>query len=885
MELVERDAVLELLRDRLRCVAGGTGHTALIAGEAGIGKTSLLKALAERREKASLWWGECDALQTPHPLGPLHDIARSSEVSFASLLRAGCNRVELFETVLSELQQARNLARLVVIEDAHWADEATLDFLKFLGRRIDRAACLLVISYRDDEMTSAHPLRRVLGELPTSLVTRVDLARLSPAAVDLLARNALRSPAGIYSATHGNPFFVTELLTHGTDGVPRSVQDLVLARFARLGTGAQAIAKLVSVVPGKIERRLIEGLLGTNVGLLDECLNSGLLGADASALYFRHELARIAIESSLSMPAARALHADVLAAMEREDRTLVPLARFVHHATRAGDAAAVARYAPQAARQAQQRGAHREAAAQYRTALEHASGISDREYAIWLDAYARECQLTDQPNEAITARLQLDELHRRTANVLGEAENLSQLALAYVMGLRKSEADASSRRAIELLEELPPGVQLAGAYRVEAQLRMLDRDCEASVAWSTKAIRLAEQFEHRGTLAAAISTLGTATLFIDYDAGCAHMQRALDIALADGLDDITVSTYRNLGSASGELFRLPEAQQYLQLAISFAHRQEIGSYSNYATSWLALCEMYLGRWDDAVEHALDVIAETTHGTAAHIMALVALGRLQARRGDSGVTETLDEALMLAEASSTLQRLAPVRAARAEAAYLRGDLRATAQEAQSILSLATRRQHPWFAGELAFWLQRTGALDATPTPCAEPFALQIAGRWLEAAAAWAKLGCPYERARALADGPAEAQLEALSLFERLGAVPAAAEVRRRLRASGVRGLPRGMRASTQANPHELTARELEVLSLLCEGLKNSEIAERLCRSVRTVDHHLAAAFSKLGVSSRAEAVAVALRADIANEKWASADGKLGKLTVAVKGVSD
>ncbi|MBC7990547.1 MAG: AAA family ATPase, partial [Luteimonas sp.] len=674
MELVEREDVLRRLDHSLRGVAGGTGHTFLIGGEAGIGKTSLLATLAALRGEADLWWGACDALQTPHPLAPLHDIARASEVGFRPLLGTDGDRPALFEAVLDELQHARR-PTLLVVEDAHWADDATLDLLKFLGRRIDRAPCLLVVSYRDDEVTPTHPLRRLMGELPGSLLSRLELPRLSPAAVEMLARRALRSPAGIHAATQGNPFFVTELLRHGADGVPRGVQDLVLARYARLTPPAQAVVRLACVVPAKIERWLIDRLLAPSVEAIEECLNSGLLTASAAALGFRHELARVAVESSLSVPVAQSLHGMIFRALDGDDTASASLARLVHHATHAGDMDAVLRLAPEAARQAQRRAAHREAVAHYRTALDALDAaavvddsivadsiVADSRRATWLDAYARECQLIDQLDEAIAARLQLGELHRRGNNPLAEAENLSQLALVHVLALHNADADAASLRAIELLERLPPSVQLAGAYRVEAQLRMLNRDCESSIDWSNKAIALAERFDNREILAAGIGTLGSATLFLDYDAGCAHLQRALELALADGSHYIAANTYSNLGSGSGEVFQLRQARHSLLEAIAFAHKHEIDFYRNYAMAWLALCELYLGLWDDAAEHASDIVQQATHRTTSRVMALVALGRVHARRGDPGVDEVLDEALHLALASNTLQRIAPVRAA-------------------------------------------------------------------------------------------------------------------------------------------------------------------------------------------------------------------------------
>ena len=314
---------------------------------------------------------------------------------------------------------------------------------------------------------------------------------------------------------------------------------------------------------------------------------------------------------------------------------------------------------------------------------------------------SRECQTTDQLDEAISVRLRLDEHYRQVADTAGEAENLSQLAMVHVLALRNAEADAASRRAIDLLQHLPPGVQLANAYRVEAQLRMLNRDCDAAIQWSTQAIELAERFGQRATCAAALGTRGTALLFSDYDEGCAQLERALELALADGFDYIAANICSNLGSGSGEVFRLYEAERHLRRAIAFAQRHEIDFYRNYATAWLALCELYLGRWDDAAASAAEVTQRWTGRSTSRVMALVAQGRLQTRRGDPTPVDVLDEALELAVASDALQRLGPVRAARAERAWWRSDLHAAADEARSALQLAVEHRHPWLAGELRY----------------------------------------------------------------------------------------------------------------------------------------------------------------------------------------
>ena len=274
--------------------------------------------------------------------------------------------------------------------------------------------------------------------------------------------------------------------------------------------------------------------------------------------------------------------------------------------------------------------------------------------------------------------------------------------------------------------------------------------------------------------------------------------------------------------------------------------------------------MLTGRWDEAAGFASAVVSSEHDSSMSRLMALLALGRLRLRRGDPGADAVLDEALTLASGSGTLQRLAPTACARAEAAFARGDLRQVRTEVERALPLAQAKGHPWFVGELRYWLWRAGHGDGagvgapSTDDCAAPWALALTGQWQDAAQAWAVLGCPYEQARALVDGDADAQRKALAVFDALGARPAAEALRRQLREAGVRGVARGARASTRSHPLGLTAAEVQVLRHLAAGLRNAQIAEQVHRSVRTVDHHVASVLAKLGAGSRQDAVKLAER---------------------------
>jgi ATP/maltotriose-dependent transcriptional regulator MalT len=849
--LLEREAPLQALAAAHERAHNG-GRVALVHGEAGVGKTALVSSFTDALgERADVAWGQCDALFTPRVLGPAYDVAARQGGALLEAFDSGASRAAVFAAFLKSMRKGRD--PVVVFEDVHWADEATLDLLKYLGRRIGDTRALLILTYRDDEITSSHPLRFVLGELPQERCSSIALQSLSLAAVEVLARAAKAQAKAVHAATGGNPFYVTEVLASGGD-IPSSVRDAVLARAARLGPRARAAADLVSVSPGGLEVEVVERCVDQGAQAIAECEERGMLRLSGGMLRFRHEIARLALLGALGEVHARRLNAQVLTALRAGGEDGDRLARLAHHAQAAGEAEAATRYAIAAARRAATMGAHRQAADHYALALRFGTHLGDAERAALNDDHAWECHVTGRP-ERIEARRKAISLWQRVGNREREAESLSRLAHLLVALGRDAEGEAAMRQALDLVAETP-GSSQAVVYRLHAYLRMLERDVDAAIAAGHKALALAERFGTADDRANVLNSIGSAMLVSDDLRGVEYLERSVALAMAEGSDFNVANGYGNLGSASGEVHRFEEALRWLDLGIAWAQKHDLDNAFLYEMSWRALAQLFLGRWSEAAQSAQVVLADPSSTAIARIMALLAVGRLRSRRGDPGAWEVLDDALELAEATETLQRLAPVRAARAEAAWLAGEDAAAAREASAADELARRKRHAWFVGELAYWQWKGGRVVEVPDYAAQPYALQVAGRWREAAQEWKARGCPYEQARALAEGTTESRLEALRMFDELGARPAAERVRQSLRASGVRRIPRGPRASTRAQPAGLTAREVQILKLIAESLTNAEIGARLHISTKTVDHHVSAVLAKLGVGTRREAVKAA-----------------------------
>jgi DNA-binding CsgD family transcriptional regulator len=852
MELLERERCLGDLTEWLRTAAERGGCVALVAGEAGIGKTALVQEFSNQQVETRVLWGACDALFTPRPLAPLYDIARQTRGALLEAVNSGANRDEIFTAALDELEREK---ALVVFEDMHWADEATLDLLKYLGRRIHRTHVMLAVTYRDDEVGRRHPLRYLIGDLPRTSVRRMSLPPLSESAVAQLARRAERPWQGLHTLTGGNPLFVTEVLAAGADTVPSTVRDAVLARAIRLTPAAREIAELVCVIPRKAELWLLDQALRLDEADIEGCLSVGMVRHEDGSLAYRHELVRRAIEDSLFQTRLRSLHAQVLAILET--RPGIPAARLAHHASCAHDAEAVRRFAPLAAAQAASVGAHRQAESHFEAMILYANDLAPSDRARLLEQLSYECFLTGRYARASEVRREALEIWRKLGFRMEEGDALCALSRLSWFDGRSAEAELYCADAIRVLESLPAGPALARAYSERADLDMESHENESAIEFALRAIALAEIWTDPLILSMASSALGTARLILGDDSGWADLERCLKLALDNALHEQAARAYNNLSAMAVSRRRYDEAARFLSSGIAYCEERDLDFLLPYMLAYRARMKFEQGHWLGASEDAEAVLRHPRTTPITRIPALRTLGHLRIRRGDPDANSPLEEARALAGPNPELQRFGTLAAVAAEAAWLAGDWASVLREVQPAYEMVLHRRDPRMKGELATWLWRVDGLEQLPTDIPEPYALEISRDWRGAARAWEELGCPYERALVLGwYGPELEQREALAILDRMGAAPAAQALRRQMRERGVQAVPRGSRTSTRCNPRGLTRREAEILALLSEGLRNAAIARRLFVSTKTVDHHVSAILAKLGVPSRAEAVAMA-----------------------------
>jgi len=856
-QLLERETQLATL-DQIRSEIGASGgRIALVYGEAGIGKTSLVERFLESAgAEARTLRGACDPFLTARPLGPLHDMAIHTGGKLEELLRAGSDRFAIYGAFLAELGRGPTLA---LVEDVHWADEATLDLLRFVARRIRQTSALLILTYRDDELGQNHPLRQILGDQSTAPnMVRVPVPALSEHAVDLLAGDPSLDTTRLHRLSNGNPFFITEVLAaHGA--ISETILDAVMARAGRLSPPARHILEVAAVIGPRIEPGLLLRLSDSDEASVEECVSTGMLVAHGSIFAFRHELARQSVLASLLPSTRLALHRKALEALMLAPEAERDPVLMTRHAAGAEESGLVLQYAPLAARQASQVSAHREAIGLLELALPFADSLPPAQRAAMLDQCSVELGFTGRFEDCVPVLRQAAELWHAAGEPLRQGDSLHNLGIVLFPLGWSQEAEEAEAAAVELLEALPESPELGRAYKGMCFLCLERREPAPAVEWGKQSAALAERFQDWDTLARAYNYAGSAAMPMDYDLGRELLERSLEVGLKANMPFAVGGALTNACMVLTELFLFSEADGFLQRGLAYATEHD-DDY--HLTSLLGIQGQMLfhkGAWKDA--RALMTRVAEGPVRDPGIPAMYRLARLGVREGRKSASEELARVIAEYGQMDLVLPMGPMHAGTAEQAWLAGDNERAAREARWSYEAASGKHLPWFTGELAFWRWRAG--DAFPVPdwIAEPYAAQISGDWQRAARAWEELECPYEQGMALMDGDSAARLEALRIFENLGANPIAQKLRQQLRAEGVRGIPRGARPSTRKNAFGLTARELEVLAALRGGASNSAIAGQLSLSTRTVEHHIASILRKAGVGSRGEAIAFAQHEDL------------------------
>jgi DNA-binding CsgD family transcriptional regulator len=904
MDLFERDRELAALAGATAAAARGTGVGVAVVGEAGAGKSALVELACARAAGLRVLRGGCDPLVTPRPLGPFRDLVPGLRPADLTDPAAACEVA--FEALRAE-------PTVLVVEDAHWIDGASVEVLRFLVRRLEVMPCALVVTYRDDEIGAQHQLRPLLGDFAKlDGLSTLRLEPLTVAGVAQLLGDGPLDAAQVHPLTGGNPFFVAEVAKEPGRPLPATVRDAVLARTAGIAADDLEVLQLAAAAPDRLADRVLP-TLSVDLPTLRRLHDTGLLLRDRQGLVFRHELARLALESTIPAGGAARLHLRLLEALERiEPRDPAVL---THHAVAAGDPARAARYAQDAATEAARAGDHTDAVAFLEIAAANVTGAPPGERAQVLTRLGYEQYMTSSLDRAIGSVTATFPLWHAAGDRAGLSAAHESCALFEYYSARRRQAEYHADRAAAAAPAPAGGAELIKGY-----LAYLRSDQELAARHCADASRIAEA---AGDTALALRTAvvgAAAGLGLGTPGARDRLLTLIEDAKAHGLDELASTGYSNLSYLDVEQRRLGDAERVLEESLAFTTARDIPICNHWQTAVRARLRFIGGRWDAALEDAADVLARDGMPLATlwpHLIsALLPLRRsgvagdpLEAARpvaghrdtarpvdghrdtarpvagprdtarpvdghrdtaravdGHRDAVRTVDEHLELAWAvaerlDEPLRRL-PVLAALAERAWLTGTADPRLAAAPSVLAAAAGTPATaWVAGDLAGWLCRIGAEAPVDAPrivahVAEPHRLMLTGRHREAAAWWRRAGAPFDEALALAGSPAaEDRVRAVERLDLLGATAVSDRLRLDLRRQGVPA-PQRPRAGTRANPAGLTNRQLDVAKLVARGLTNAEIAGKLFISVKTADHHVSAVLTKLGLASRRAVMAQA-----------------------------
>ncbi len=863
MELIERAGVLTLLQARFKSVADGEGHCVFVSGEAGIGKTSLIKAFCkQQQEDCTIYQGACDALFTPRPLAPLYDIIWQVRPDLWPNSQSIGERSELFLNFFHELSNQKKKT-LIVFEDIHWADEATLDFIKFFARRITKLQCLFILTYREDEINSRQSLRNVLGDLSPDTFTRIQLAPLSRQAVTKLAAEKGYDAENVYNISGGNPFYVNEILASYSPGVPENIKDAILSVYDRQEEGTKHAWQICSIIPEGLEISRFAKLKSSWDEGMDHCFALEIIIIKNGKIIFKHELYRRTIEGSLSPFKRIALNKKILELFLDSFEEEGEIERIVHYAKNANENKLVTKYAPIAARQAACVGSHIEASKLFLTAIEYSQGTDTDQMVELYEAYAYECYLTNQIKEAIFYQAKALRIWQ-TKNEIEQAGNgLRILSRLWWFDGNREEAEKYGKQAIEILQSQPCSRAKAMAFSNMSQLKMLSEENAECIELGNVAIEMATEIKDDEILCHALNNVGSAKwkMKASSEAGKKLLIMSLEIALKNSFHEQAARGYSNIIGSSLGLKDYDLTRQFLQEGINYCEERDLDASKNYKLYLKSKLLLETGDWIHAASIVNNLLANPDQLGTVKMGALVILAKIKIRKGEADMLTLLQEAKKLAFKTKEHQRIVPVMVALLEYEWLTRNEIIAEEELKICVDLVQKADNIVLNSEFAFWLLKVRKQEIGLADLYEPYQLLRTGETRMAETFWEKLGCPYEKAFALFEGNEDDKKNALMIFQQLGADAVYEKIKMEMRAHGIKKIPRGLRESTKTNPAHLTNRELDVLQLLQKGVQNKEIAGTLYISPKTTDHHISSIFFKLDVNSRSKAVTEAVRLGI------------------------
>ena len=819
--------------------ADGRGSVVLVAGEPGIGKTALVTRFAEDHAGDSrILWGTCDDLTIPRPLGPFRDLTGAGALKEALLSETPPHQVHAL--LLEELEAAPR-PTILVVEDIHWADEATIDAITVIGRRIATLPALLLLTFRAGEIGPDHLFAAARDAIRASTSLYIQLSPLSRIAVAVLAGDDADQ---VYEATGGNPFYVTELVGSRTSALPPSVASAVLGRASRLAQPSRRLVELVSMRPTRIPTGILDLVMPEWEVAAEEPERRQLLNVDLQHVRFRHELARAAIRSSVPAARRRVLNAEILSALLT---TGADPADIVYHAEEAGDIESVATHALVAARRAAAVESNREAYAHYLRASQFADRLAQLEQAVLFEELAIAAYTVDRLPDAFAAIERAIAINREIGEEMALGRCTRFLSRCHWFAGDGEATMREARAAVGILEPLGESVELARAYSALSQEAMLAGRIDETLKWGNRAVDLADRLGDEAVKAHALVNIGS-ILFQSDPTETATLLEAHRLADAIGDRHEAVRALLNMGYSAMTWIQPAIAWRYTSMAIDYAEEHQVDAlllYARVISAWLRLRE---GHWEEAERITREV--GQREPSVAQLLAKTVLAELAVRRGDTDAQERLADLADQAERTAELQRIGPVLQLETEWALTTGApmpldrFERTKQTMQTYVG--------WQESAVAAWAAVAGISISFDGRSPEPHAAMIRHDWTAAADLYADVGWDYDRALMLSLLGEEAALsEAIDIARRLKARPLEERVSSQMKDLGMK-VPPVRRGAAVTNSGGLTSRQLEALELLAEGLTNTEIAERLFVSTRTAEHHVEAILTKLGVATRREA---------------------------------